>query len=391
MEEPRPSPDAAVEQFENAAAADARQAVQSGADIPIGSLSLVEGDKYKPEPLPPRMMYGTAGEKTVFRTNYFAMALKSINGQRLMLWGYDVAISPPEDKSRRKKRQLLAMLLDDPVFGGIPAATDYSAIVVTAKKLDFGNSKSREFPIVYHDPDEPPFPAPTPGEPPERTEARNRRKKTLKVSLVQSYDIQDLVDYLVSPRLSARFGDADTVKAVVQLLNIVTNKFPNTLPNVTPRNQNTFYPIRRPRSLGEGVEALRGYFSSVRLGPTRLLLNVNVCHSAFYSPVVLDQLLYDCSGRRNAQQRSAGEYRRLERFLKMVRIRTHYRWDIDENGNIKKDDQGNERRIIKRFTIVGFAKQGSRVGLNAREARVRWKDSGVEKTDTVESFFLNSK
>lgn len=75
-------------------------------------------------------------------------------------------------------------------------------------------------------------------------------------------------------------------------------------------------PVEPPFPLGGGLEAWRGFYSSVRPAHNQLMVNVNVCTTAFYKPGNLAERMqefWDASfgGRPNA-------------FAKSVRIKTSH-------------------------------------------------------------------
>lgn len=76
--------------------------------------------------LPLRPGYGTQGENTVLRTNYFNLVPDSV----VKIYRYSINITPTADS--RKIRQTIAMFLG--IGSGV--ATDYSTIIVTAQELD---------------------------------------------------------------------------------------------------------------------------------------------------------------------------------------------------------------------------------------------------------------
>ena len=88
--------------------------------------------------------------------------------------------------------------------------------------------------------------------------------------------------------------------------------------------------------LGGALEALRGYFASVRPTIGRLLVNINVTSGAFYRPIPLMQLINEAKMSNNEQ---------LETFLHMLKVKAVY----------KKDGQTTQF-MQKIKTIVGFAK-----------------------------------
>jgi eukaryotic translation initiation factor 2C len=69
-----------------------------------------------------------------------------------------------------------------------------------------------------------------------------------------------------------------------------------------------------PVSLGGGLEAWKGFYSSVRPAWKELMVNVNVCTTAFYTPGNLAQAMT------TFENSSFGA--RAETFVRGVRVRT---------------------------------------------------------------------
>ncbi|KAH8656477.1 hypothetical protein BGZ61DRAFT_466627 [Ilyonectria robusta] len=100
--------------------------------------------------------------------------------------------------------------------------------------------------------------------------------------------------------------------------------------------------------LGTGLIAIRGFFSSVRVSTCRSLVNVNVCHGAFYEAGPLDQIMFMYY---SAHQRSK---HKLNHFLKKLKVRpTH----LPE----RKNKKGEIVRKVK--TIIGLANTNDGHGL----------------------------
>lgn len=106
---------------------------------------------------------------------------------------------------------------------------------------------------------------------------------------------------------------------VISALNLILAAHPNrTGPGggvMVGRNRFFFpSPNAPPMSLGGGLEAWRGFYSSVRPTHNQLMVNVNVCTTAFYTPGNLADAM---SNFRNA---SFGA--RVAGFVKGVRVKT---------------------------------------------------------------------
>ena len=83
------------------------------------------------------------------------------------------------------------------------------------------------------------------------------------------------------------------------------------------KNKDRFFQpsaTERPFPLGGGLEAWRGFYSSVRPAHKQLMVNVNVCTTAFYTPGNLAERLQEFS------ELSFGA--RPDAFAKGVRVKT---------------------------------------------------------------------
>ena len=88
-------------------------------------------------------------------------------------------------------------------------------------------------------------------------------------------------------------------QVIISALNIILAKFPSA--NVTPEKRvvrfgdNRFFIIEKrvTRSLGDGLVAYRGFYSSVRPSFGKVLCNINVCTSAFFEAQNLARLIHE--------------------------------------------------------------------------------------------------
>jgi eukaryotic translation initiation factor 2C len=75
---------------------------------------------------------------------------------------------------------------------------------------------------------------------------------------------------------------------VIAALNVVLAAHPNRATTgggvLVGRNRFFFPSAEAPMSLGGGLEAWKGFYSSVRPAYRQLMVNVNVCTTAFYTP-----------------------------------------------------------------------------------------------------------
>jgi len=156
------------------------------------------------------------------------------------------------------------------------------------------------------------------------------------------------VDYLTSSHESALFGSKEEI---IQVLNIVVGHHPKTASNIFSVGANKHFQLApagsETMSLGAGLQAVRGFFISVRAATARILLNVQVKHVACYDDGPLDRLMLaylDQNGRNMV---------RLANFLKRVHVQvTHI---------VRKNRSGHDIPRIK--AIAGLATPGDGHGL----------------------------
>ncbi len=277
--------------------------------------------------LPERPGYGTSGRQITLMTNYFHL----LPDPKKMLYKYAVEIDS-EVKGARKKRRILALLLQTDTLKAVGhgIATDYSSTVITSKELDLGDDGRQEIKLHYYDKEDV-----LPGQqfqPSDRT-----KQYTIKIQSTGNVAIPELLEYLDSTKQSSGW---DAKSETIQALNIVMARTPNSNENVVASSGNKFYPypsfperrdnygnLQLENSLGGGLVALRGYYSSVRTSTLRVLVNVNVCTSAFYPAIRLLDLFQLRLGR--LKDLKPGDWAWLEPFIKKLRVTTNY---IKRNG-----------------------------------------------------------
>ena len=131
-------------------------------------------------------------------------------------------------------------------------------------------------------------------------------------------------------------GKNDAIKA----LNIIVARKPNFDPEIYNSGANKFFKYPNDANdyirLGEGLIALRGYYSSVRPATDRILLNLNAQVSPFYPAISLLDLF---------NQFGHGDKIALENFVHFLRVKT---------SHIKGSD-GSPMTRVK--TIIGFSRK----------------------------------
>jgi eukaryotic translation initiation factor 2C len=229
------------------------------------------------ESFPRRPGHGTQGDPiTVFANSFELIAEKN-----LAFYRYHVDVnqegSTPKP-SKLKTKRLFALLLEKPDYRGV--VTDFASVLLSRKKL---KNVPDSVPITYraHGEDE----APT-----------KSAIYTFTVQETGTILVSELIDWLKSLRVD--IPASGSRNEVIQALNIIFGHYPQLHSAVaTIGRDKKHYSINRQsnnfKDLGEGIEALRGFYKSVRPATGRLLLNVNVTHTVCFKPLRLDQLLWE--------------------------------------------------------------------------------------------------
>ena len=294
------------------------------------------------------------------------------------LYRYSVAFQPDETPKPKKKR-LIQLLLQQPPFKGIASASDYAQVIITTKKINLPNGR-QAFSIEWYASDGEPLPAPTNNEPEGRADARRRNTRTLLVEQLGTVSIAELVKDI---SFQGGSGFYPLRLETIQALNIIISQAPNATPGIVPAGQNKYFPFHGHieaviHDLGQGLEALRGYFSSVRTGVKRILVNVNVATGAFYKPGKLLDLM-------NEFGRS--DYSRVAAFVRKLRIETCYIREMDAKGKPKKG-KGGPVLIRKVHTISDLSPPNK----NSANLTFKWTNpSGRDETISIQNYFLRGK
>lgn len=231
--------------------------------------------------LPRRPGYGTVGQACLVRANHYPLHLPK---ETLLL--YDAAIEP-DVKNRKKRRRMFDMLEKHTAFQQFvsTAATDYSKLIVSTVPLNpaaapnqGGRAADRvEITIIYKENDD--------GDEPKDTDKAKHRFTITRTTEIHRSDIDD---YLQGRKPDYNYGQA------IQALNIILAKFPNKSSNMVPVGRNKFFVINEAAlkfDLGPGLTALKGYYTSVRPTVGNMMVNLNVCTTAFYKFVLLVRLI----------------------------------------------------------------------------------------------------
>lgn len=299
-----PKPDAHVTDTENAI-----QKAAAGTQG-LGNLSLTDG-------FPRRPGFGTRGTPVTLWANYFEL----VPQKDLLLHRYDIAVAPEE--KGKKQEQLVRLLLESPELKPVSAdlVTDYKSTLIARKKLDRDEIIVN---ITYRaEGEDDPLP--------------NAREYKVRVKFTNSLAVSELLNYLTSSNMGTQYADQG---AITQAFNIFLNHHAKSTTNLAAIGKAKTFSYGQGAEkfdLGAGLDAMRGFFSSVRMATCRILVNVNVSYAAFFQNIPLDQLMRKYGVHNKA---------RLEKFLKKTKIRTTH---LPE----KKNKSG--KVLIRVKTVAAFA------------------------------------
>jgi eukaryotic translation initiation factor 2C len=356
-----PPPDAEATKTEDAIAKD-----------PSGAVAALSLDELT---LPRRPGYGKAGVPVVLWTNYFE--LKGVKADT-QLYRYSVAFQPDNELPKPKKKRLIQLLLQQAAFSGKPVASDWAQILISGQKLELGARRS-VYDLEWYPEDGEPLPAATADESKQR--ARSRKKNTVR-ALVEELGTVSVKNLLSDLKQS---GTTYPLKLeTIQALNVVLGFGPSSDGKILTAGGNKYYPFGgHPQTqifdLGSGLQALRGYFTSVRTSVNRILVNVNVATGAFYRAGPLLDLMREVTG---GPPRNAEEYRKLAAFVRKLRFETNYIRAVDKNGKVKME---SNRPVTKRKVhAIGDL---SPYGRNSTDITFKLETNGKEETISVQNFF----
>lgn len=354
-----PPPDAEVTKLEDATVSDLSTALAAT------SLDIQ---------LPARPGYGKVGTPVVLWTNYFE--LKGVKPDTI-IYRYSVAFQPDSELPKPKKKRLIELLFQREPFLGAPVASDWAQILVSAKKLDF-EAERPTYEIEWYPADGLPLPSQTPNESARIKQARKKNTMRVLVEKLADVSIKDLLNDLKKGNMNYPLK-IETVQA----LNIILGFGPSSNRNIAVAGGNKFYPFgAHPQfesyDLTSGLQALRGYFTSVRTSVNRILVNVNVATGAFYKAGPLLDLLMEIGG----PPQNPEQHRRLVAFVRKLRIETNYiRETKDGKVVMNKGHPVTKRRV---HTITDL----SPIGKGADSTTFQFTDpAGKTSTLSIAQFF----
>ncbi|CAG8371729.1 unnamed protein product [Penicillium salamii] len=241
--------------------------------------------------------YGTLGRPLNYRANMFVMDFQP----DMMVHSYRLKFSPTDITRGQQTFVIKHMLrLYAPfVQKGARIATDGATEVVTLEPLPEDRGVHRVSMPKGNDNDNT-GQRPQHSQRPQRSQQGQGARWTVTVEHKESHLINDVLGGLRDPRFRKVVPNKDTSDAegshgthaetnVVRMLNILMSAYPNRTPGtyIVGRGRNKVFRLdheKQSQYLGGGFEAVRGYYSSVRLAAGHIMLNLNISHSAMFRP-----------------------------------------------------------------------------------------------------------
>lgn len=275
------------------------------------------------------------GKKVLLWANYFQ--LTPTGDLALYRYTFEVTIDGGGNNPKGKKvKQIVQLFLQEHLQAyQNEIATDFKSTLVSRQKFDVW---PEGYPVAYRNEleDDP---------------APNAKQYRVKVQYTNTLTVSELVDHLTSSQASSVFGSKEEV---IQALNIIVGHHPKIVPPITNVGANR-HCDRNPEpkdtmSLGAGLQAIRGFFVSVRAATARILVNVQVKNIAFYQEGPLDRLMGVY------RQHTGGSVVDLAKFMKKL--------SVDVTHITRKNKRGQNIPRVK--TIQNLATRDDGTNLEHR-------------------------
>lgn len=306
------------------------------------------------ERFPRRPGYGTKGKAVQLWANYFEL----IPPPELILHRYSVKVTEKaggkgsKDVTGKKLQQTFRLLLEQPPFQGHrnDIVTDFKANLVSRVKFDTKD---------------------VPGQIQYRREGEdqpliNAAYHNIAFVPTGTVTVSELTDYLTSTNPRAVLDK----QPFLQALNIFLGHYTKASPDYASIGSSRSFAVNpnpnNSSDLGAGLRAVRGFFSSVRVATSRILVNVNVSHAPFYNPLPLVQSI-QVFGRAHGPNKI-----KLQDFLKRIRV---------EAKHIKPKTNKAGKTIPRVKTIFALATRNDGRGVDSSGTAPRVKEFGAGPKD----------
>ncbi|KAF3937824.1 hypothetical protein ABW19_dt0206716 [Dactylella cylindrospora] len=271
----------------------------------------IEGKEIEP-PYPPRPGFGTLGEKVLVRANFFPVDVP----KDLIVYVYELKITPDEQKKKANLKRVIQLFIRQNLANHV-VATDWSSKIFAPKKLPEKLIPEAGVKVKFFFEDE--------------TAATDRSKEytvAMRPAKPSTLDIGELWSYVRGE--SDHKKQALNVKyspPLVQALNIILAMFPSQ--NHVQFGKNSYFvlpPEGVKYDIGGGLDAIQGFYASVRPGFDRILCNINVRTAAFVQERPLHEVMFAAfwMGEPANRQFSPREMEQLTGMLFGVKVSLHH-------------------------------------------------------------------
>ncbi|KAG8740062.1 hypothetical protein FRC10_004782 [Ceratobasidium sp. 414] len=244
-------------------------------------LNVGEKPSVEESDLPRRPDFGKAGQEIMLRTNYFP-----VEYGKATIYDYEISIEP-ETGIKRIMKRLLSLFMTSPEFGPYAASASHDNMkrLISLKNIPVtGAAQVFSISVTYFEEDE---------------DGPNERSKNYRIALklTTEHQTSEMTKYLGGTTGYDTFDPQPMLSA----FNILLAKYPSQHGVMVGRNKWFFPTPGSAAELGTGLQAYRGFYSSVRPSFQQLMVNVNVATSAFYRPGNLAQLFLEFGMQRAGQ------------------------------------------------------------------------------------------
>ncbi|KEY70180.1 hypothetical protein S7711_03401 [Stachybotrys chartarum IBT 7711] len=316
---------------------------------------------------PMRPGFGTRGIPVTLWANYVEMSTP----KDLVLYSYSIEVQPTA--AGRKLNQIVRLLLQVAPLSNSRAdiVSDFTSTLISRKNF---SQEEIQVSVTYRGEGE--------DEP-----VTGATVYTVTVKPTQTLSMSALFEYLNGSNVT----NGDAVKLpLIQALNIMVRHYSRENGSLATIGSSKSFSIGRGAerwNLDQNLEALRGFFSSVRAATGRILVNVNVSNAAFYRAGPLDVVV----------RHYHSSLVDLNKFLKRLRVQTtHLPAQKNKRGEkiarlrtifslaTPQDGQGFQNR--PRVSKFGAGSRGVSFWL-ANTPAVPTKKDGDGQYITVNEFF----
>ncbi|CAK9867455.1 unnamed protein product [Sphagnum jensenii] len=276
-----------------------------------------------------RAGYGRAGRPAQLLCNHFAVKLTNVTD----VYHYNVTITPevPKKVSREVMNKLRATY-GAAEFKGKRGAYDGEKSLFTSGPLNFNQ---QEYPVFLDDERGPSFN-------PEDQGALQKKRRTTG----RARDFMVRIDFAAKVNMRAiddvlrglPGAQLDRAQDALRVLDIVLRESASSKGYLLVRD-NFFHPsLGQLGNLGEGVEAWRGFHSSIRMTKAGLTLNLDTTMTTVIKPIMVEEFLMEKLNLRGGLERMDERgWNKAKSLLKKVKVETIH------------------MRVSRTHTITGFS------------------------------------